>query len=125
MTKSKFITRYKDKDEKVKEYMNFIANSLIEKYSEIPDKFVISLDMLANMIGIMNKAYDQIETEGLCKDNKYFGKQQSAALNTYLNAQNYVAKLIAGFGLTELSASKIKATKQEINPEDFLNSLTA
>jgi phage terminase small subunit len=115
--------RYKDKTEKVKEYMSFIINQLQETYNEVPDRFIISLDMLANMVDIMDKAYSHIEQEGLTKDNKYFGKQQSSALTTYLNAQNYVAKLIAGFGLTPLSASKIKKGKEEVNAEDFLNNL--
>lgn len=117
--------RYIDKDDKVQEYMLFILKSLEETYSEIPDQFIVSLDLLANMFSIMEKAYEAIETEGLTKDNKYFGKQSSTALSTYLNTQNYASRLIASFGLTPMSKSHIKKSQEEVNVQDFLDKLTA
>jgi len=118
-------TRYTDRDDKVKEYMNFILESLNETYNDIPDQFIVSLDLLANMFTIMNKAYEAIEQEGLTKESKYFGKQSSTALSTYLNTQNYVGRLISSFGLTPLSKSHIRKNKEEVNVQELLDKLTA
>lgn len=118
-------TRYTDRDYKVKEYMNFILESLNETYNDIPDQFIVSLDLLANMFTIMNKAYEAIEQEGLTKESKYFGKQSSTALSTYLNTQNYVGRLISSFGLTPLSKSHIRKNKEEVNVQELLDKLTA
>jgi phage terminase small subunit len=125
MKLNKAKTRYIERDDKVKEYMNFILESLNETYNEIPDQFVVSLDLLANMFTIMNKAYEAIEQEGLTKESKYFGKQSSTALSTYLNTQNYVGRLISSFGLTPLSKSHIKKNKEEVNVQELLDRLTA
>jgi phage terminase small subunit len=125
MKLNKAKTRYTDRDDKVKEYMNFILESLNETYNDIPDQFIVSLDLLANMFTIMNKAYEAIEEEGLTKESKYFGKQSSTALSTYLNTQNYVGRLISSFGLTPLSKSHIRKNKEEVNVQDFLDRLTA
>ena len=125
MKLNKAKSRYTERDNKVKEYMNFILESLDETYNDIPDQFIVSLDLLANMFTIMNKAYEAIEDEGLTKESKYFGKQSSTALSTYLNTQNYVGRLISSFGLTPMSKSHIRKNKEEVNVQDFLEKLTA
>lgn len=125
MKKAKAKQRYTGKSERVQEYMEYVLQSLNNNYNEIPDQFVISLDMLANMLTIMNDAYDLIQVEGLTKDDKYRGKQSSTALQTYLNAQNYAARIISSFGLTPASKAKIKKDKEEVNVQEFLEHLTA
>jgi len=123
LTKAK--QRYTEKTEKVQEYMGFILKSIEDTYKEIPDQFIVTLDLLANMFSIMEKAYNAIEEEGLTKDNKYFGKQSSTALSTYLNTQNYAGRLIASFGLTPLSKSHIKQNTEAVDISEFIDKLTA
>ena len=126
MTKSSFIKRYKDKSEKVQEYMSFIANALIEKHAEIPETFIISLDLLANNLEIMVKSSDEMSKEnGMVDDDKYHGKKKSAPLQTYFQAQGYVNNILSSFGLTPMAKSKIKQNQNEVNVEDFLQNLTA
>lgn len=125
MILNKAKSRYEKRDELVNEYMCYILDSLNDVYGEIPDQFVVSLDLLANMFTIMDKAYKEIEEEGLTKENRYFGRQSSTALSTYLNTQNYASRLIASFGLTPMSKSHIKKNKDEVNVQSFLEQLTA
>lgn len=126
MTKGKFKERYKDKHETVKEYMGFVANSLIDKYSEIPDNFIISLDLLATNLEIMVKSSEEISKDnGMVDKDKYHGQKKSAPLQTYFQAQGYVNNILSNFGLTPMSKSKMKQNTQEINVDDFLQNLTA
>ena len=125
MKLSKAKERYTDKSEKVQEYMKFVLTELVETYAEVPDQFIISLDLLANMFSIMEKAYEAIEEEGLTKESKYFGKQSSTALQTYLNTQNYAGRLISSFGLTPLSKSHIKKNNEPMSVDKYLEQLTA
>ena len=125
MKKSKVVKRYENKSDLVKEYMLYTINQLCEQYGEVPDQFVISLDLLGNMLTIMTDAYDLISTQGLTKEDRYRGTQSSTALQTYLNAQNYAARIIASFGLTPLSKSKIKTNKEQQSVQEMLAALTA
>lgn len=126
MNKTNFLKRYNDKDKKVQEYMTFICNSLVDKYKEIPEAFIISLDLLANNLEIMVKSVGDMNTDGgLTDDDRYHGKKKSAALQTYFQAQSYVASILASFGMNPMAKSKIKQSQQEVNAEEFLEKLTA
>lgn len=125
MKKSKAIKRYESKSDLVQEYMLYTINQLCEQYGEVPDQFVMSLDMLGNMLTVMTDAYELISAQGLTKEDRYRGTQSSTALQTYLNAQNYAARIISSFGLTPLSKSKIKQNKEQANIQDLLASITA
>ena len=126
MNKSSFIKRYKDKSEKVQEYMEFIANSLIEKHSEIPETFIISLDLLAQNLEIMvNSAKEMSKENGMLDDDRYHGKKKSAPLQTYFQAQGYVNNILSSFGFNPMSKSKIRQNKEKVNMQDFLEQLTA
>lgn len=126
MTKGKFIQRYKDKDKKVQEYMSFVADAMIERHSEVPDSYMISLDVLATNLDIMVKCVEEMSKEGgLTDDDKYHGKKKSASLQTYFQAQGYVNIILSNFGLHPLGKSKISKNKEEINVQEFLDNLTA
>lgn len=113
-------------DEKVQEYMKFISNSLQEKYEDIPEGFIISLDLLANNLEIMVKSANEMNKEdGLTDDDRYHGKKKSAPLQTYFQAQGYVANILSNFGMNPMSRSKMKQSQNEVNVEEFLESLTA
>ena len=126
MNKNSFLKRYNDKDKKVQEYMLFICNSLVDKYKEIPEAFIISLDLLANNLEIMVKSASEMSKEdGLTDDDRYHGKKKSAALQTYFQAQGYVANILTNFGMNPMAKSKMKQNQQEVNVEEFLEKLTA
>lgn len=125
MKKSKFIKRYDEKDQQVQEYMSFISDTIIEKYGNIPEQFVLSLDMLANNLEIMVRSTKEMDDTGLTDDDKYHGKKKSAALQTYFQAQGYINGIIANFGLTPGGASRIKENKKEVDINSFLEQLTA
>lgn len=126
MNKTTFLKRYTDKDKKVQEYMAFISNSLEEKYTDIPEGFIISLDLLANNLEIMVKSAEEMsKKDGLTDDDRYHGKKKSAALQTYFQAQGYVANILSSFGMNPMSRSKMKQNQEEVNVEDFLEKLTA
>ena len=126
MNKTNFLKRYNDKDKKVQEYMTFICNSLADKYKEIPEAFIISLDLLANNLEIMVKSAAEMSKEdGLTVDDRYHGKKKSAALQTYFQAQGYVANILTSFGMNPMAKSKMKQSQQEVNVEEFLEKLTA
>lgn len=126
MTKSKFIDRYKNKTKTVQEYMSFIANALIEKHADIPETFIISLDLLATNLEIMVKSSEEMSKDnGMVDDDKYHGKKKSAPLQTYFQAQGYVNNILSSFGLTPMAKSKMKQNQSEVSVEDFLQNLTA
>lgn len=106
--------------------MSFIANALIEKYAEIPETFIISLDLLATNLDIMVKSSEEMSKDnGMVDDDKYHGKKKSAPLQTYFQAQGYVNNILSSFGLTPMAKSKIKQNQSEVSVEDFLQNLTA
>lgn len=126
MNKTTFIKRYKDNDKKVQEYMEFVCNSLVDKYKDIPETFVISLDLLAQNLEIMVKSSEAMNKEGgMLDDDRYHGAKKSAPLQTYFQAQSYINNILTSFGLNPMAKSKMKQNKEEVNIEDFLEKLTA
>ena len=125
MTKSKFLKRYEKNKPEVKEYMGYIADALIEKYGDITDTFIISLDLLAHNLEIMKKATEDMDEKGITDDDRYHGKKKSAPLQTFFQAQGYVNNILNSFGMHPMSASKIKKNKEEVNVDAFLDALTA
>lgn len=125
MKKPTFIKRYNDKDSQVQEYMSFICDAVISKYGEVPEQFVLSLDLLANNLSIMVKSTKDINNEGLTDDDKYHGKKKSAALQTYFQAQGYINNILSSFGLTPSGASKIRENKKDVDINTLLEQLTA
>ena len=126
MNKTTFLKRYIDKDIKVQEYMSFICNTLVDKYKEIPEGFIISLDLLANNLDIMVKSSEEICKEnGLTDDDRYHGKKKSAALQTYFQAQGYVNNILSNFGMSPMSKSKMKHNQEDVSIEKYLEALTA
>ena len=125
MTKSKFLKRYLNNKPEVQEYMSYIADALIEKYGDINDSFIISLDLLAHNLEIMKKAAEDMDEKGITDDDRYHGKKKSAPLQTFFQAQGYVNSILNSFGMHPMSASKIKKNKEEVNVDAFLDALTA
>ena len=126
MNKNSFLKRYNDKDKRVQEYMLFICNSLVDKYKEIPEAFIISLDLLAQNLEVMVKSSAEMNKEGgMLDDDRYHGAKKSAPLQTYFQAQGYINNILTSFGLNPMAKSKMKQNNQEVDVEKYLESLTA
>ena len=125
MKKPQFKKRYTENSAEVQEYMDYIADFIIEKHNEIPNTFAISLDLLANNLEIMVKSMQEMKETGISDDDRYHGKKKSASLQTYFQAQSYVNAILSSFGLTPRAASGIRKNKEEVNVQEFLENLTA
>lgn len=126
MTKEIFVERYKDYNEQVQEYMSIFADALVEKYQEIPDVFVVTLDIIAGNLTIMTSAMKDLvsgEAEIVGKDN-YRGEKKSTQLSAFLASQTNVAKLVEKFGWTPFGKSKIRENSDAADVAKYLESLT-
>lgn len=126
MKQKVLLERYKEYEKTVQEYMKMVSDALVEKFGDIPEVYVVSLDILAGNLVIMTKAITNIATDadGIVGKDNYRGEKKSTSLSAFLAAQNNVIKILTSFGWTPAGASKIRENK-EINVEDFLEKLTA
>lgn len=118
------LTRYNNYREEIQEYMKFFVSNLQDKYGEISESFVVSLDLLAMNLEVLFNARDEMKDKGLTENDKYHGEKKSGSLQAFFNAQNYIHKLIASFGFTPMSKSKIKDNTDVNDVQKYLESLT-
>ena len=118
------IERYRESDKRTREYMLYFCHTLEEKYGDIPESFIPSLDMLSFNLDLLFLSYDDIKSNGVKDEDKYRGQKKSASLQTFYNAQNYIHKLIAYFGWTPLSMMKIKGEDTK-DVDKYIAALTA
>ncbi len=126
MTQDIFLKRYEKYAEDVQEYMKILSDSLVKKYQEIPDVYVLSLDVLAGNLTIMTKAMKSIAYEGgdiVGKDN-YRGEKKSTQLSAFLAAQQNVIKILNTFGWTPMGKSKIKTNTDSNDVAKLIENLT-
>lgn len=124
MESEKVKARYSEKRQEVQEYMNFLVDSLVEKYGEVNQSFIVSLDLLALNLEVLFKSVDDMKENGLKKTDKYHGEQKSSSMQAFFNAQNYIHKLIASFGFTPAAKSKIRENTDKQDVQKFLEELT-
>ena len=126
MTQEKFLKRYSKHDEQVKEYMKMFSESLVEKYKEIPDVFIVTLDIIAGNLTIMTKAMNELvnEESQIVGKDKYRGDKRSVQLGAFLAAQSNVAKLVEKFGWTPLGKSKIRENSTAADLQKYFEELT-
>ena len=125
MTKENFLKRYETYEDRVREYMEIFADELERKYSEIPDIFLITLDVIAGNLTIMTKAMKDIvnDTAGIVGKDEYRGEKKSTQLSAFLASQNNVSKLIDKFGWTPLGKSKINENTDKQDVQKLLENL--
>lgn len=124
MDLEKILERYKDSDKRTKEYMEFFYNSIKEKYGEVSESFLPSLDMLSFNLDLMFMSWDDIKLNGVKDEDKYRGQKKSASLQSFYNAQNYIHKLISYFGFTPASSAKIKDSNDLKDINTYIKTLT-
>lgn len=125
MTKENFLKRYETYEDRVREYMEIFADELENKYQEIPDIFLITLDVIAGNLTIMTKAMKDIvnDTVGIVGKDEYRGEKKSTQLSAFLASQNNVSKLIDKFGWTPLGKSKIRENSDKQDVQKLLENL--
>lgn len=121
---NKILERYKDNRAEIQEYMRFFVKALEEKYGQVPEAFVVSLDMLAFNLDVLFKSMDEMKEKGFSEEDKYRGQKKSAATQSFFNAQNYIHKLIASFGFTPAAKSKIRENQDAVDVQKYLEELT-
>lgn len=124
MKKQELLKRYTDYRTEIMEYMDMLSNELISKYNEIPEAFVISLDLLVFNLDVLFKSVDEIKEKGMHDNDRYRGEKKNAAIQSFFNSQNYINKIIAGFGFTPASKSKIRADADKQDIQKYLEELT-
>ena len=125
MTKENFLKRYETYEDRVREYIEIFADELEKKYQEIPDIFLITLDVIAGNLTIMTKAMKDIvnDTAGIVGKDEYRGEKKSTQLSAFLASQNNVSKLIDKFGWTPLGKSKIRENSDKQDVQKLLENL--
>lgn len=126
MIQEKFLERYKDYDAKVQEYMKIFSDALIEKYQEVPDVFVVTLDVIAGNLTIMVSAMKDLVSGnvGIVGKDEYRGEKKSTQLSAFLASQNNVTRLVEKFGWTPLGKSKIRENTDAADVAKYLENLT-
>ena len=127
MNKENFLRRYETYEDRVREYMEIFADELEKKYSEIPDIFLITLDVIAGNLTIMTKAMKDIVSDevGIVGKDNYRGDKKSTQLSAFLASQNNVSKLIDKFGWTPLGKSKIRENSDKQDVQKLLENLVS
>ena len=127
MTQEDLLKRYTNHNDQVQEYMKMLSDSLMQKYQEIPDTFVISLDVLAGNLVIMTKAIDNIikDKDGIVGQDNYRGEKKSTSLSAFLATQHNVLKILNTFGWTPMGKSKIKENADASDVQKYLEQLVS
>lgn len=117
------LNRYEKYSPEIQEYMNYIIKSLVDKYGEVYDYYIISMDVLAMNLDIMNQAKKIFDTEGFHHADHHNVQRKSGAVQAFNTAQQAALKIMNQFGLNPMSASKIKDNKTERDTKNYLESL--
>ena len=126
MTQEDFMKRYEAYSPKVQEYMKIFSDELMLKYQEVPDVFLVTLDIIAGNLVIMTQAMNDILSGevGIVGKDEYRGDKKSTQLSAFLASQNNISKLVDKFGWTPSAKSKIRESQDAADVAKYLESLT-
>ena len=122
-SKSEILERYEKYNEEIQSYMEYIVDSLFEKYGEVYDYYLISMDVFAMNLDIMTQAKKIFDAEGFAQEDTRGVKRKSGAVQAFNTAQQAALKIMSQFGLNPMSASRIKDNKTERDTQNYLESL--
>ena len=127
MTQETFIQRYEKYDKQVQEYMKIFSDELVSKYNEIPEVFIVTLDIIAGNLTIMVQAMNDIVSGnvGIVGKDEYRGEKKSTQLSAFLASQNNVSKLVDKFGWTPIGKSRIKENTDKQDVQKYLEQLVS
>lgn len=123
MEKEKILERYKKYNGEIQSYMAYVIDSLIDKYGEVSPHYLISMDVFAMNLDIMMQAKEIFDKEGFEHADFSGIKRKSGAVQAFNTAQQAALKIMNNFGLSPMSASRIKDNKVERDTKNYLASL--
>ena len=124
MNKEEFIKRYEKYPEEIVEYMKYIYDLLIEKYGEISEHYLISLDTLAMNLDIMLLAKKDFDENGFHHKDHNNVIRKSGAVQIFNTAQHAALKIMNNFGANPMAESRMKSNKSERLLNDYVDDLT-
>ena len=123
MEKTEILQRYEKYNSEIQKYMEYIVDSLFEKYGEVFPHYLISMDVFAMNLDIMMQAKKIFDTEGFAQEDTRGVKRKSGAVQAFNTAQQAALKIMSQFGLNPMSASRIKDNKYERDTKEYLDDL--
>lgn len=123
MEKQKILERYSKYNEDIQKYMDYIVDSLFDKYGEVYPHYLISMDVLAMNLDIMMQAKGIFDKEGFHHGDHNGVQRKSGAVQAFNTAQQAALKIMNNFGLSPMSASRIKDNKLERDTQNYLEDL--
>ena len=106
--------KYKNYSERTKEWMQQLFDALEEGGKQIPQAFMVSLDLLADAVEVYEAGMQSIRDNGVMVANDRGYKVKNPAITIVNNEQNYIVKMLTQYGLTKLA----KARLAKIDDED-------
>lgn len=101
--------RYNKYSNKTQDWMNNLINSLKKEVGEeIPDSYFVSLDLIADAVELYFNAINEIKVNGLICHTPKGEKVKNPAIPVINSTQLFIHKMLSSFGLTMMSASKMK-----------------
>ena len=116
--------RYANYREEIRSYMEYVEESLLDKYGEIYPHYLVSLDTLAMNMDIMFKAKETFDKEGFNKIDHQGMIRKSGAVQVFNTAQQAALKIMNSFGLNPMAEARIKTNKSQRAMDDYVASLT-
>lgn len=123
MDKKEILQRYEKYNEEIQSYMDYIVNSLFDKYGEVAPHYLISMDVFAMNLDIMMQAKKIFDEKGFQQQDHNGIQRKSGAVQAFNTAQQAALKIMNQFGLNPMSASKIKDNKMERDTKNYIESL--
>ena len=121
MKKNQIKKRYSTYSNKVQDYMVSIYQFLEDKFVEVGDEWLLSLDMLASNLDVFVQCEKQIAQDGIMLENRFGIMEKHPLLKVQNDSQIQIVKLLNEFGLTLKSLSKIKL--DDDTDDDYLEEL--
>ena len=119
----KFLERYKDYPVEIQNYMKYVADSLIDKYGEIYDHYLVSLDTLAMNLQILLAAHDDIMKNGFHHQDYNGIERKSGAVQIFNTAQTAALKIMNNFGLSPMAEARMKTNKAQRSLAEYVSDL--
>ncbi len=118
------LKRYEQYRPEIQEHMKYIVESLIERYGEVSEHYIISLDILAMNLDIMYNTKKEMDSKGFQHEDHQGVQRKAGWIQQFNTSQQAVLKIMHDFGLNPMAASKIKDNKKERDIQKFIESLS-
>ena len=108
MTSKQILKRYKTYSQQVQDWMNNLIEELYNEIGDIPNSYIMQLDMLADACDILVKSKKEIDDNGLVVEDSRHGKVKNSACAIWNSANLTINKLLNQLIMTRSAKSKLK-----------------